>query len=473
MVFSSITFLLYFLPAFLALYYIAPVKYRNLVLLLSSIVFYSWGAPRFIFVILATTFVDFHLVKKMQNLIGLQKKVLLAFSVGINLSLLVYFKYSNFFIDNVNVFLEVLGTPSISWAKLALPIGISFYTFESITYSVDVYRGIHKPLKKFWDYQLYIILFPKLIAGPIVRYHDIAGQLSHRFSSENLDNFLSGFYRFCIGLSKKVLIANVVGLQADNIINGNPNSMSSTAGWVGILAYTMQIYFDFSGYSDMAIGLCRMVGFKIPENFNSPYTASSITEFWRKWHISLGRWMRDYLYIPLGGNRTGSQAKFYRNLWIVFLVSGIWHGASWNFVLWGAYHGLFIILERGILGKFYAKIGRFPAMVITFMIVMLGWIFFRIESTEKAMSYVGRLFDFSSIEPWYFDLDFTLILLVAFFFSLFSFGEIGKEIEKRFYATKSTLFGHTTMTGLCVVLLLFCISSITSSGFNPFIYFRF
>lgn len=473
MVFSSITFLLYFLPAFLALYYITPIKYRNPVLLLSSIVFYSWGAPRFIFVILATTFVDFHLVNKMKSLFGLQKKVLLGVSVGINLSLLVYFKYSNFFIDNVNVILEALGTSGLSWIKLALPIGISFYTFESITYSVDVYRGVHLPLKKFWDYQLYIILFPKLIAGPIVRYHDIAGQISNRFSTETLDNFLSGFYRFCIGLSKKVLIANVMGLQADQIINGNPNSMSSTAGWVGILAYTFQIYFDFSGYSDMAIGLCRMVGFKIPENFNSPYTSSSITEFWRKWHISLGRWMKDYLYIPLGGNQTGSQSKLYRNLWIVFLVSGIWHGASWNFVIWGAYHGLFIVLERGILGKFYAKIGRFPSMIITFIIVMFGWIFFRIDSTDKAMRYVVRLFDLSHVDPWYFKLDFTLMLFVAFFFSFFSFGKKGKELQTLFYATKSSVLGHTFMSGLCVLLLVMCIASITSSGFNPFIYFRF
>lgn len=473
MVFSSIIFILYFLPVFLIAYYLAPRKLRNVILLLSSIFFYSWGAPKFIFVILGTTFIDFHLVKWMQNYSGSKKKGLLFISVSVNLGLLLYFKYCNFFIDNINVILNALGDNSISWTKLALPIGISFYTFESITYSVDVYRGIHKPLKKFWDYQLYIILFPKLIAGPIVRYHDIANQIRDRSNTENIDHFLSGFYRFCIGLSKKVLIANVIGFQADQIINGNTNSLTCPSAWIGILAYTFQIYFDFSGYSDMAIGISKMVGFKIPENFNSPYTAKSITEFWRRWHISLGKWMKEYLYIPLGGNKSDSKLKVYRNLWIVFLLSGLWHGASWSFIIWGAYHGLFIVLERGVLGRLYTKLGGGLPRLITFLIVTIGWVFFRIEDSNKAFSYIYKMFDWSDLTFPQYDLHFWFIFIVAFFFSFFSSSEKGNEYQTRFYATKAKLNHHAYMTIITTLLLITCISSITSSGFNPFIYFRF
>ena len=321
MVFSSIVFLLYFLPLFLITYFLVDKKYKNLVILFFSIAFYSWGAPKFIFVILGTTFIDFHLVKWMsatesEN----RRKVLLALSVSVNLGLLLYFKYSNFFIDNVNSLLGLLGGGEIKWTKLLLPIGISFYTFETITYVVDVYRKIHKPLKNFWDYQLYIILFPKLIAGPIVRYHDLADQITDRSHNENNENRLTGFYRFVIGLSKKVIIANHMGLLADTIFVQDYATMDSYTAWIGILAYTFQIYFDFSGYSDMAIGLAKMIGFKFPENFNNPYTSRSITEFWRRWHITLGAWMRNYLYIPLGGNRVDSNLRKYANLWIVFLA---------------------------------------------------------------------------------------------------------------------------------------------------------
>jgi alginate O-acetyltransferase complex protein AlgI len=473
MTFSSITFILYFLPAFLIAYYFSPKKFKNIVLLLSSIFFYSWGAPKFIFVILLTTFIDFHLVKYMHYFIGSKKKILLFTSIGINLGLLFYFKYCNFFIDNLNAVLGVMGDGHISWAKLALPIGISFYTFESITYSVDVYRGILKPLKRFWDYQLYIIFFPKLIAGPIVRYQDIAAQIRDRSSTETMDNFLSGFYRFCIGLSKKVLIANVVGLQADQIINGNTNSLTCPSAWIGILAYTFQIYFDFSGYSDMAIGISKMVGFKIPENFNSPYTSKSISEFWRRWHISLGKWMKDYLYIPLGGNKSAKKWLVYRNLWVVFLLSGLWHGASWSFIIWGAYHGLFIILERGALGRLYARLGKYLPTGITFVIIAIGWVFFRIEDASKAFRYLSKMFDFSDMTSPDYNLHFWFTFVVAIFFSFFSFPEKGNKYQSRFYSTKTKLTHHISMTILTIVLFIACISSITSSGFNPFIYFRF
>lgn len=474
MVFSSITFLIYFLPAFLALYYSVPKKFKNIVLLLSSVFFYSWGAPKFIFVILGTTFIDFHLVKWMAASTEKRKKTaLLATSVGINLGLLLYFKYSNFFVENLNVVLEFAGIQAIHWTKLILPIGISFYTFESITYTVDVFRGVHKPLQKFWNYQLYIILFPKLIAGPIVRYHDIADQIEDRTNSETLDNFLSGLYRFIIGLSKKVLIANSVGLIADHTIDGNPIHLSMPHAWIGILAYTFQIYFDFAGYSDMAIGICKMVGFKIPENFNSPYTSRSITEFWRRWHISLGKWMKNYLYIPLGGNRTDSKIKLYRNLWLVFIFSGLWHGASWGFILWGLYHGLFIVLERSFLSSFYQKIGRLPATVITFFIVTIGWVFFRIEDAQKVGVYLSRMFDFNHLEIPYLESNFWFFFVCAVVFSFFSFSKIGERMQLRFYNTTTSARGHVLMFALCMTLLFLCISSITSSNFNPFIYFRF
>lgn len=329
MVFSSIVFLLYFLTAFLVAYYFVDKKFKNIVILISSIFFYSWGAPKFIFVILGTTFLDFHLVRWMSKTeTQLHRRLMLAFSVSVNLGLLFYFKYSNFFIENVNAVLSVFGSSSIHWTKLILPLGISFYTFETITYVVDVYRRVHKPLHNFWDYQLYIILFPKLIAGPIIRYHDLADQITDRSQNENIDNRLTGFYRFVIGLAKKVLIANQMGLQADSIFSMNYTNIDSYAAWIGILAYSFQIYFDFSGYSDMAIGLAKMIGFKFPENFNNPYISASITEFWRRWHMTLGSWMRNYLYIPLGGNKVSSKGRLYFNLWFVFFASGLWHGAS-------------------------------------------------------------------------------------------------------------------------------------------------
>src|SRR5688572_3207159 len=302
MVFSGITFLVYFLPVFLLLYHLVPNKYKNAVILLGSIYFYSWGGPKFVFVILGTTFLDFFLVNKMdQQKTPSAKKKFLVISLCLNLGLLFYFKYCNFFIENINA---VLGT-EIHWLKVVLPIGISFYTFESLTYVIDVYRGVHKPLRNVWSYQTYILLFPKLIAGPIVRYHDIADQITDRRINYNSDMKLSGFLLFCIGLGKKTIIANTLGMQADAVYDLPAEQLDSAAAWIGALAYTFQIYFDFSGYSDMAIGLGCMMGFRLGKNFDSPYRARSITEFWQRWHLSLSTWLRDYLYIPLGGNRLG------------------------------------------------------------------------------------------------------------------------------------------------------------------------
>jgi alginate O-acetyltransferase complex protein AlgI len=474
MVFSSIIFLLYFLPIFLVCYYLTGRKYKNIVLLIFSIFFYSWGAPKFIFVILATTFIDFHLVKWMyENENKLYRRLILTLSVSINLGLLFFFKYSNFFIENVNAALGLLGEENIRWTKLILPIGISFYTFETITYVVDVYRRVHKPLYNFWDYQLYIILFPKLIAGPIIRYHDLADQIVDRSQNETIDNKLSGLYRFCIGLAKKVLIANQIGLQADSVFSMNYHEIDSYTAWIGILAYTFQIYFDFSGYTDMALGIAKMIGFNFPENFNNPYTSQSITEFWRRWHITLGSWMRNYLYIPLGGNKVSTKRRLYFNLWFVFLVSGLWHGASWCFVLWGAYHGLFLVIERIFLLSFYSKVGKLMSTLITFFIVTIGWVFFRIEKISDAFLFISRLFDFNQSDSITFQTEFYTFFVIAIFFSFFTYTQKGLAIQNVFYFKTYSIRQHLITSVTAVLLLILSISSITSLGFNPFIYFRF
>lgn len=474
MVFSSTVFLLYFLPTFLFVYYFADQKYKNIVILLFSIFFYSWGAPKFIFVILGSTFIDFHLVKWMsQTQNKLHRRLILSFSVSINLGLLFYFKYSNFFIENVNSVLSIFGDKNIQWTKLILPIGISFYTFETITYVVDVYKRIHKPLTNFWDYQLYIILFPKLIAGPIIRYNDLADQITDRSQNDTVDNRLTGFYRFAIGLAKKVLIANQMGLQADTIFALNYTSLDTFTAWIGILAYTFQIYFDFSGYSDMAIGIAKMIGFKFPENFNNPYISRSISEFWRRWHISLGAWMRNYLYIPLGGNKVSSKRRLYFNLWFVFLASGLWHGASWNFVLWGAYHGLFLVLERIFLHKFYDKIGKFASTLITFLIVAIGWVFFRVEKTSDAFAFLKRMFAFNFENTRSLDIEFCTFFIISIFFAFFAYTHKGQSIQDSVFVNSYSKRQHYTMASIVILLFVISISSITAFGFNPFIYFRF
>ena len=474
MVFSSITFLLYFLPTFLITYYLSPKSLKNIIILLFSIFFYSWGAPKFIFVILGTTLLDFHLVKWMDiSKTRVKRRILLTLSVSVNLGLLIYFKYSNFFIENFNTILRTVGVNEVAWVKLILPIGISFYTFETITYVVDVYRKVHKPLSKFWDYQLYIILFPKLIAGPIIRYHDLADQITDRSKNENTDNRLMGFYRFAIGLSKKVLIANHMGLQADSVFYSDFNNLDAYTAWIGILAYTFQIYFDFSGYSDMAIGIGKMIGFKFSENFNNPYKSRSITEFWRRWHVSLGAWMRNYLYIPLGGNKVKSKYRLYFNLWLVFLASGLWHGASWNFVFWGAYHGLFLVLERIILLRFYEKSGKLISTITTFFIVVIGWVFFRIEEFQEAVLYIKKMFSFNNMNLQNYDSEFLVFFCIAIFFSFFTYSQAGQKIHDKVFCSQYTTSTHISFTFISFILMILSISSITSTGFNPFIYFRF
>lgn len=448
-------------------------RFRNLVILIGSIFFYAWGAPRFIFVILGTTLIDFYLVRLMDEAKAKHRKnVLLCLSLLMNLGLLFYFKYSGFFVENVNHVLSQLGIKTISWLKLALPIGISFYTFETLTYVIDVYRGVHKPLKNFWDYQLYIILFPKLIAGPIIRFHDIADQIYDRRAYETAEYRLRGFYRFFLGLAKKVIIANAIGAYADQIFALKPESMGTLTAWAGALSYTFQIYFDFSGYSDMAIGLALMMGFRFPENFNNPYTAVSITDFWRRWHISLGAWMRSYLYIPLGGNR-GSKARTYLNLWIVFLASGLWHGAAWGFIIWGAYHGFFLVLERAFLQRWLARIGKW-SFIYTFFVVLIGWVFFRLEHLTPSLDYLARMFHwYPQAGEWAPDAAFTGMTLVAAFFSFITLARWGQQLQDAVYFNGYTMKRHYVMSAVALLLCLISAAQITTSHFNPFIYFRF
>ncbi len=474
MVFSSIYFLFYFFPLFFVIYYLLPAAFKNKFILAASILFYAWGAPKFIFVLLGTTIVDFFVVQQMDKQQSKSlRTALLCASLCLNLGLLFYFKYSNFFIDNLNLVLHQLGVEQIKWASLVLPIGISFYTFETITYVVDVYRRVHKPLKNFWDYQLYIILFPKLIAGPIIRFHDIADQIYDHTQHETIDNKLKGFYRFFIGLGKKVLIANVMGAAVEQIFTLAPGELNTYTAWMGALSYTFQIYFDFSGYSDMAIGIGQMMGFRFPENFNNPYTATSVTDFWRRWHITLGSWMRNYLYIPLGGNKVSTN-RMYLNLWLVFLASGLWHGAAWGYIIWGAYHGTFLVLERLFLGKWLSRLGRW-GFLYTFPVVVIGWVFFRLEHLKPSLTYLRAMFTVNTATPdgWHADKQYIWILCTAVLFSFFTLSNIGKRIQETVYFKKNSLGMHYGLMAASILLLLLAAGKITVSTFNPFIYFRF
>ena len=474
MVFSSIIFIFYFLPVFFLIYYLVGKKYKNAVILAGSILFYAWGAPKFIFIILGTTVIDFYIVRFMSATDDrLKRKLLLCASLSINLGLLFYFKYCNFFVDNINHVFLASGMKPVTWTKVVLPIGISFFTFETMTYVVDVYKRVNQPMRHFWDYQLYIILFPKLIAGPIIPYHDFAGQIDTHTEFETSENKLRGFYRFCIGLGKKVIIANVMGAAADTIFSLPNYDLDTKTVWFGAISYTFQIYFDFSGYSDMAIGLGQMMGFRFPENFNNPYTALSITDFWRKWHITLGNWMRTYLYIPLGGNRVNSKLRLLFNLWIVFLASGLWHGAAWGYVIWGAYHGLFLITERLFLGKWLAKFGK-AAFLYTFVVVLVGWVFFRTEHLSIALNYLHHMFSwYPDADCWRPGTEYYTFLALAIFFSFFALPRLGSRIQQKIFYGDYSMGMHYLMAFAVILLFIISAGRITSSNFNSFIYFRF
>ena len=477
MVFSSTLFLFYFLPGFLLLYYAVPVRLKNGVALLASLLFYAWGGLNFLALFLGSVAVNFVLIRFMDaSAERWKQRIFLIMSIILNVGMLFYFKYANFFLENASAMRSYFGGPELTWEKVVLPIGISFFTFEKLTYTIDVYRGVNKPLKSFWDFMLYIMLFPKMIAGPIVRFHEIAGQLTDRAAFDTVDQKLAGLFRFVIGLAKKLLIANVLGEQADAIFHLAPATLSTSTAWLGALAYTFQIYFDFSGYSDMAIGIGRMIGFQFPENFNNPYVSRSITDFWQRWHITLGRWMRDYLYIPLGGNRV-NPSRLYVNLWTVFILSGFWHGAAWNFIAWGAFHGLFLILDRLILLRFYQKIGAI-SIIPTFFITVVGWVLFRAETLTGALQYLRPMFGAVPAAPAatapYFSSEFWFTLGLA---AVITFAAALPEVERWELSTLArghfTLRGAVGLTLVTAVLLVLSLSYVVGSSFNPFIYFRF
>lgn len=445
-----------------------------MVALVASVVFYMWGAPDFIFIVGASIVADFYIIRWMDQHKGRRRRSGLALSVVLNVGLLAYFKYANFLVDSVSDMLVVLGAGEVHWTKIALPIGISFFTFQKLSYAIDVYRMVHHPLRKIHDYALYIILFPQLIAGPIVRFHEIADQIEDRRHNENADSRLLGFFRFVVGLSKKVLIANTLGEQVDVIFNLSSANLGTGVAWVGVIAYSFQIYFDFSGYSDMAIGIGRMIGFKFPENFNNPYISQNISEFWRRWHMTLGRWMKDYLYIPLGGSRVQTKRRLYFNLWVVFLISGLWHGAAWNFVIWGAFHGLFLVLDRIFLVKLLASAGKYVAVAFTYFVTLIGWVLFRAESWNQVGFYLKAMFTpQKSHVPFIPGNEFWFYLILAGMFSFFALKRGVEDWQGRYLNQPVGVRTYVMRSLLFLSLLILCLAYITASGFNPFIYFRF
>lgn len=479
MAFSSILFLVYFLPVFLLLLELIPSRFVKPYLLVASICFYGWGAPVFLLCLVAVTAMNFFLVRFIARPEAeKRRKMWLVAGVVFNLGLLFVFKYFNFFFGIYEGFVLPEGekVPEAIF-DIALPLGISFFTFESLTYLIDVYRREQQPLKSFWEFQLYIIYFPKLIAGPIVRYKEIAPQLSPQLVPANFQQKVQGLFIFFIGLSKKVIIANTLAPVADRLEDLSPLAHAPEHIWICVLAYTFQIYFDFSGYSDMAIGISKIIGLDLQHNFNNPYAANSVTEFWKRWHISLTSWFRNYLYIPLGGNR-GKPWKTYRNLVLVFLLSGLWHGAKWNYIIWGAYHGLWLLLERVALHKLIARM-KWMYLPVTFFIVALGWLIFRVENTSDLQQLFKRMFGFDSfmaserIMNFKIENDFIIVLTAA---ALFSFAAISKRVvalQQRVYSLQPGPRMATVNLVSCLALYVLCLGYIAGGSFNPFIYFRF
>ena len=461
MVFSSIAFLFYFLPITLALYYVLPKRCRNFVLLIASLVFYAYGEPTYVLImILSITFSYIYglLIDKFRK----HSKIFLALSVCTSIGLLIYFKYTNFIIENINLWL----LNKVDFINVVLPIGISFYTFQMLTYTVDLYKGNVKVQKNIFKLGLYITLFPQLIAGPIVRYQTIEEQLESR--SHSFDKFALGVRRFVIGLGKKVLIANLLGELVQVFLSSNDKSVLFY--WIYGISVTLQIYFDFSGYSDMAIGLGKMFGFDFLENFNYPYIAKSVTDFWRRWHISLSSFFRDYVYIPLGGNRV-SKIKWFRNILIVWMLTGIWHGAAWNFIIWGLYFGLILVLEKVFLGKYLEKIPSVFSRIYVLLTVIISFIIFSGESSKQIFENLGGLIGYKDIplvsqESIYYFKSYFIILII---------GIIGSTpiMKNAFSKEKMAKFVNIVEPIFLIFILLLSTSYIIDGSFNPFLYFRF
>lgn len=467
MLFSSMTFIWIFLPILLILYFLSKEKYRNYILLLFSLIFYSWGEPKYIILMVLSIIINYIVglsIDKLKN--KAKKKTILTIGIIVDLGLLGYFKYFNFFIYNIN---KILPNNVFLIKNIALPIGISFYTFQIISYIIDLYKEKIKVQKNIFKLALYISFFPQLIAGPIVRYCDINEQLDDRIVTK--EKFAHGIKRFVYGLSKKVIISNTLAIVADSTFDVLASELSTSIAWLGAICYMLQIYYDFSGYSDMAIGLGKMFGFEFIENFNYPYISKSITEFWRRWHISLSTWFKEYVYIPLGGNRKGT-FRTYINLSIVFLITGIWHGAAWNFIIWGIYNGFFILVER-IGFKKYLDRHKILGNLYTLFIVLIGWVIFRANGLKNGIKYIIQMF---TINPNcrielvnILNIKFAIVIIIAILFS----GCVQAFWDKH---KQNKIINNLTniVEPFCIGLLFAsCIMMLVSNTYNPFIYFRF
>ena len=479
MVFSSLVFLYAFLPVVLIGYYSIPKKFRNLFLSLASFVFFAWGGVSYSFILLISVILNYFMGRGIA--FGRNKKLFLIIGVTVNLMIIGVFKYAGWAAATINSLLGIVSVNPLKVPDIALPIGISFYTFQAMSYLIDIYRGDAQVQKKFTNVVLYISFFPQLIAGPIVRYHDIVLQIKNR--THDFEKFSNGVMRFVLGLGKKVLIANNMAIIADYVFSTDPGKLSFASAWIGLFAYTFQIYFDFSGYSDMAIGLGRMFGFKFLENFNFPYIAKSIREFWRRWHISLSNWFRDYLYISMGGNRV-NKYRTYFNLFFVFFVTGLWHGASWSFVIWGLVHGSFMVIER--LG-FDKVLKRMPALfqyAYAFLLVVLAWVLFRADDFTHAAMYYKALFNFSDIslkdvrliiqlnnETF---LVFAIAVLGSFGVFQYVYSLFRQIMEKWKVPVQLISFGKLLAQFVFVLIVTFlCTTYLVNNTYNPFIYYRF
>jgi alginate O-acetyltransferase complex protein AlgI len=482
MLFTEATFLFLFLPTALLLHAAARDQIRNAILLLASLVFYMWGEGKFVTLMLSSVALNYIFALIIDATRGPRKKRALFVGVAANLLALLYFKYSNFLVDNVNLLLALARLPIIGTGRVPLPLGISFLTFHTISYLTDVYRGTIRAERKLSDLALYIMLFPHLIAGPIVRYADIASEMKKRQVRTN--ELAYGIRRFILGLAKKMLIANQVAATADQIFGIPSHNLDAGLSWLALICYTFQIYFDFSGYSDMAIGLAHMFGFTFHENFDHPYASQSITEFWRRWHISLSSWFRDYVYIPMGGNRLRPW-RVYLNLFVVFLLCGFWHGANWNFLVWGLYQGVFLVIERMGLGRVLERIWRPLRHLYLAVVVMVGWVFFRLETMGqaavvlRAMVGLGTGDGLTYHARLYMTNELVLILVVALLAAtpILAYAVSKADLmREQFTGRLDRLIGSSSrLAGSAVYLaiLVLCLTFVAQKSYNPFIYFRF
>jgi len=478
--FTEPTFLFLFLPILLGLYFLTRVHagYGNGLLLVASVLFYAKGGGGFTWLMLGSIAFNYWMaiaVDKGREVSEARARSILAVAIGTNLVVLGYFKYANFFVQNVDGVLKAFGSRGFAAPAVLLPIGISFYTFHAISYVVDVYRKQATAQKSPVHAALYLLLFPQLIAGPIIRYKDMADQLARRVVS--LDDFAYGVRRFIIGLGKKVLIANIVAGPADGIFALKPEQLIAPYAWLGIVCYTLQIYFDFSGYSDMAIGLGRIFGFRFPENFRWPYVADSVQEFWRRWHISLSSWFRDYLYVPLGGNRVAPW-KVYRNLVTVFFLCGLWHGASWTFVIWGLFHGAFLVIERLGFDSVLKRVGPVTRHVYLLVVVMVGWVLFRSADLPSALAYLRTLFGFGIGEmppmrlSWYLTTEVRFALVAGLLGSMPLVPALRYRVERVTVAWQGWV-AETAGALALVAVFVAALLQVAARSYNPFIYFRF